>query len=101
MNAVRYHLQLNSHRTTISLDKILSDLIAIKLGAKPGTKEAHSIVRNQLAQFISHDRGRAGHGLGRYLTEHAVLFVSDKILSDKYWEHWTEEYEKAEKLRLK
>jgi hypothetical protein len=75
--------------------------MAIKLGEKPETKEAHSIVRNQLAQFISNDLVRAGYGLGRYLTEQAALFISDKILSDKYWEHWTEEYEKAEKIRLK
>ncbi len=75
--------------------------MAIKLGTQPGTKDAHSIVRNQLDQFISHDRGRAGYGLGPYLTERAILFISDKILSEKYWEHWTEEYEKTEKKQPK
>jgi len=88
---VRYHLQLSEHRTTISLDKIISDLMAIKLGQKPGTKEAHQAIRKQLDTYIERDRGRSGHGLGRYVTEQAVLFISDKMLSNKYWEHWESE----------
>lgn len=91
MKTVRYHLQLSEHRTIISLDKIVSDLMAIKLGTKPETKEAHQAVRNQLDKFIEGDRGRAGRRLGRYITEHSVLFISDKMLSDKYWEHWEAE----------
>ena len=94
MSVVRYHIQLDSHRTSISLDKIVSDLVAIKLGEKPGTKEAHSVVRAQLEKFIAHDRGRAGRQLGRYITEQAVLLISDKILSEKLWQYWEEEYEK-------
>jgi hypothetical protein len=49
---VRYHLQLSEHRTTISLDKIISDLMAIKLEITPRTKEAHIAVRKQLESFI-------------------------------------------------
>ncbi|HHS8262910.1 TPA: hypothetical protein ACTUT5_003912 [Legionella anisa] len=96
MKTVRYHIQLDSHRTTISLDKIVSDLMAIKLKTKPGTKDAHSAVRLQLEQFIAHDLGRAGFRLGRYITEQAVLFISDNILSEKYLANWLEDIEKAE-----
>jgi hypothetical protein len=66
------------------VQKIVSDLLAIKLGTKPNSKEAHSAVRKQLDQFIAHDRGRAGHRLGCYVTEQSVLLISDKILSEKY-----------------
>ena len=45
MNIIRYHIQLNSHRTSVSIDTIISDLMAIKLNKTPGTKEAHSAVR--------------------------------------------------------
>ena len=83
---VRYHIQLQEHRTTISMDKIVSDLLAIKLGEKPDTKEAHSAVRKQLDKFIAHDRGRGGYQLGRYVTEQSVLLISDKMVSEKYWD---------------
>ena len=92
---VRYHLQLSEHRTTISLDKIISDLMAIKLEATPRTKEAHITVRKQLESFIAHDLGRSGRGLGEYLTEKSVLFIADKIISNKYDGWWNEQYDKG------
>ena len=92
---VRYHLNLSNHRTTISLDKIISDLIAIKLGFTPRTTEAHSAVRKHLESFIAHDLGRSGRGLGEYLTEKSVLFIADKIISNKYGDWWNEQYEKG------
>lgn len=88
MSKVRYHVQLNSHRTTVSLDGIIAELMAIKLNTKPGTTFAHAAVRKQIDAFIERDRGRPGYGLARYVTEQAVLFISDKLLSDKYWQHW-------------
>lgn len=91
MKTIRYHIQLNSHRTTISLDNIVSDLMAIKLNTKPGTKEAHSTVRKQLEAFVAHDLGRAGFRLGHYITEQAVLFITDNILSEQFWKYIMEE----------
>jgi hypothetical protein len=92
---VRYHLQLLEGRTTISLDKIISDLMAIKLGNVPRTKEAHMAVRKQLESFIAHDLGRSGRGLGEYITEKSVLFITDKIISEKHGEWWNEQYDKG------
>ncbi len=95
MTSKRYHLQLDTHRTTISMDKIISDLMAIKLEMTLGTKEAHMAVRKQLESFIAHDLGRGGRGLGEYIAEKAILFISDNILSEKYWEHWNKQYDKG------
>ena len=92
---VRYHLQLSEHRTTISLDKIISDLMAVKLETTPRTKEAHKAVRKQLESFIAHDLGRSGRGLGEYLTEKSVLFIADKIISEKHGEWWNDQYDKG------
>lgn len=83
-NIVRYHLQLRDYRTTVSMDKIISDLLAIKLGKTPNTEEAHMAIRKQLDQFIAHDRSRKGRQLGRYVTDQAILMISDNILSEKY-----------------
>ncbi len=64
--------------------------MAIKLGSSPRTKEAHMAVRKQLESFIAHDLGRSGRGLGEYITEKSVLFITDKIISNKYDEWWFE-----------
>lgn len=91
MSKVRYHVQLNSHRTTVSLDKIISELMAIKLDTKPGTATAHTAVRQKIDEFIERDRGRPGYGLARYITEQAVLFIADTMLSEQYWSYWINE----------
>ena len=91
MTTVRYHIQLAKHRTTVSLDKIVSDLMAIKLKAKPGTPEAHQVVRKQLEKFIEHDRGRPGQQLSLYITKEAILFLVDKRLSEKYLDYYIDE----------
>jgi hypothetical protein len=88
MSKVRYHVQLDSHRTTVSLDKILSEFMAIKLSVKPGTAAAHAAVRQKIDEFIERDRGRSGYGLARYVTEQAVLFIADTMLSEQYWRLW-------------
>jgi len=89
-SVIRYHITLNSHKTTISLDKIVSHLMAIKLGATPRTRQWHSVVRKQLELFVAHDLGRSGRGLSRYINEQSILFIADTILSEKYWECWEE-----------
>jgi hypothetical protein len=91
MSKIRYHVQLNSHRTTVSLDNIISELMAIKLNTKPGTATAHAAVRQKIDEFIEQDRGRPGYGLARYVTEQAVLFLADKMLSEQYWSYRLEE----------
>jgi hypothetical protein len=87
-STTRYHIQLNNHRTTVSLDKMISDLIAIKLGKIPGTKQAHSSVRQQLEQFISEDEYNRGKDMAHY-----VLYKirKDDILSEQYLDHWDQQ----------
>jgi hypothetical protein len=84
MKNIRYHIQLEKQRTTISLDNIVSSLLSLKLGFKPGTSEAHVAVRHKLEEYIAHDRGRSGKLLGRYITEQAILDLVDNMLSKKY-----------------
>lgn len=53
----RYHIQLNNRRTTITLDTVLSELLAIKLGYSPDDKRAHSAVRDWLEPMIIENMG--------------------------------------------
>jgi len=92
MKMLRYHIQLNKHRTTVMLDQIIAELLAIKLNKKPGTKEAHLAVRKQLNKFLPDDPDMLGIGLGKFLTRKAVLFISDATLTDKYWQFYFNEH---------
>lgn len=91
--SIRYHIQLDSHRTTVSLDKIISDMIAIKLGETPDTKQAYRAVRQQLEQFISSDsdKGSASYMLYKIRKE-AILFITDTMLSEKYFDNWERQH---------
>jgi len=93
MRTVRYHIQLSKHRTTVSVDKIVSDLLAIKLKEEPGTPEAHQAVRKRLEEFIAHDRDRSGEQLSQYITERAIMDLVDKRLSDQYVDYLIDEEE--------
>jgi hypothetical protein len=44
----KFHVHLGELRTTVSLDKILSELLAIKLGVAPDAPEARATVRKWL-----------------------------------------------------
>lgn len=97
-NLIRYHIQLKNHRTTVSLDKIISDLMAIKLGETPGTKQAHSAVRQQLERSVSDNdnTGLVSYALYKIRKE-AILFIADTVLSEKYLDNW-DQYQKNEPL---
>ena len=43
-----YHVTPGDHRTTVSIDNILSELLALKLGYDPDAPEAHAAVRQWL-----------------------------------------------------
>ena len=91
-NSTCYHIQLKSHRTTVSLDKIISDLIAIKLEKIPGTKEAHRAVRQQLEELISTDIDKESANYILYkIRKEAILFITDKMLSEKYFNNWEQQ----------
>ena len=57
----RFHIQFARHRTTVSVDKILSAMLAIKLGQEPETPAANRAVwewlQERLPDKVGNDRG--------------------------------------------
>lgn len=94
---VRYHIQLKSHRTTVSVDTILSELLAVNLGKKPGTPEAHRAVKLRLQEVTEQDKGRRGRYLSCLLTKNIILDLIDKKLSVKYGEYFDRWFKKWHK----
>jgi hypothetical protein len=81
---MRYHLTLGDKRTTVSLDTLLADLLALRLGACPQSPQARRTVRAWLQQQLdqTYDPGRVR--VSRWLTHEALLFLVDEQLSETY-----------------
>ena len=90
----RYHLSLGHKRTTVSLDNILSELLAIRLGLCPQSAQAHGAVRLWLQQQLdqANDPGRIR--VSQWLREQAILFLVDNKLSNTYLD-WFLEHQQA------
>jgi len=96
MNTIRYHLTTFKKRTTISMDTIISELIAIKLGFNFASKDTHTAVRKQLEKLILpyHDPKSPyynlypiNYRLTRFITKQAILWLVGEELTDKYYEY--------------
>jgi hypothetical protein len=68
-------------------------MIAIKLGEIPGTKQAHSAVRQQLEQCVSVGSNKESASYILYkIRKEAILLIADTILSEKYLDHWEQQH---------
>lgn len=85
----RYHITFGEKRTTITVDTILSEMMAIYLQQTPGTEAAHRAVRlwlqDTLVSRLGEYEGRndASQFARRYLIE----AIADNKISKK-WEEW-------------
>ena len=93
---IRYHLTIPKKRTTISIDEIISDLIAIKLGFTSVSKDMHTAVRKQLEKLILpyhdpkspyYDPYHVNYKLTRFVTKHAILWLAGEEVTDQYYEY--------------
>ena len=80
----RYHLTLGPKRTTVSLDPLVSDLLAIRLDCVPQSPQAHGRVRTWLQQRLDQDNDPGRIGVSQWLREQAILFLVDTQLSTTY-----------------
>ena len=90
----RFHITFVEKRTTITVDSILSEMMAIHFHQKPGTEEAHRAVRLFLQDtLVSHlgsyeGRNDASQHARRYLIE----AIADNKISKK-WVNWKYEFD--------
>ena len=78
---------IKNMRTTVCVDKILSQLLALKLGSAPETPEAHAAIRSFLQAKLNEGRARdpGETRISGWLHEQIVLEVVDNKLSKQYW----------------
>lgn len=85
----RYHIQFNNRRTTITVDSIISELLAVKLGISPDNPDAHSMVRDWLEKTLHDKLGEnvpGGNHISQYARFYAIEELAKKRLMDKVWD---------------
>ena len=93
-----YHVRLGTRRTTVSLDKIISTLLSLKLGCDPKTEDAHSAVRAYLQDQLDHTNDPDRTSVSQWLREEVLLDLVDKKLATTYW-RWFDDLHLGKKRR--
>ena len=85
----RYHIQFQGRRTTITVDNIISELLAVKLGVPTDAPDAHSLVREWLENTLHEKLGQnvpGGNRISQYARVYAIEAVADKNLMESVWD---------------
>ena len=102
-STTRYQLTILNKRTTIPINEIISDLIAIKLGFSSVTKDTHVAVRKQIEKLIlpyydpkspCYNLYCINNKLTQVITNEAILWLAEKELTRKYYEYKIKGYGK-------
>ena len=85
----RYHICFKGRRTTITVDNIISELLAVKLGMLPDAPEAHAQVRDWLEVTLHDKLGEnvpGGSRISQYARVYAIEALADKKLMGQVWD---------------
>ena len=80
----RYHVRLGKRRTTVSLDKIVSEYLSLHLGTMPGTLEAHGTVRAWLQNQLDRNNDPRRSGVSQWLLGEALEAMVTPALRSNY-----------------
>ena len=82
---VRFHVSFGDCRTTITVDRILFELMAIKLKYQPDDEYAHSAVREWIQETaVSHLGERRGRkSATQFVRRYLIGAIADKRLTSK------------------
>ncbi len=86
---IKFHISFSGQRTTISVDRLLFELVVLRLKVRPDDEYAHSTVQEWLQDTMVSKLGdqpgrkNASQWARRYLIEE----IADKRLYNR-WEDW-------------
>jgi hypothetical protein len=89
MEQDRYHVVLGKKSTTVTVDKTLCDLLALKLGHDPRSDDARAAIRAYLQEKLDDKNDPRQTSVSQWLRQEVLLDLVDKKLSGKYW-RWFE-----------
>ena len=85
----RYHIQFKNRRTTITVDRIISELLTVKLGLRLDAPDAHTQVRMWFEKTLHEKLGENVPGSNRISQDarhYAIEALADKTLMNKVWD---------------
>jgi hypothetical protein len=85
MDQDRYHVVLGKKSTTVTVDTLISDLLALKLGYDPKSEDARAAVRGYLQEKLDETNDPGRTSVSQWLRQEVLLDLVEKKLSDKYW----------------
>jgi hypothetical protein len=80
----RYHVRLGKRRTTVTMDTIVSEYLALYLRVEPGSTEAHSAVRGWLQERLDESNDPGRFRVSQWLLGQAVEAVARPSLVETY-----------------
>ncbi len=78
----RFHIQFADHRTTVTVDTMLSAMLAIKLGFEPETPDGNRAVREWLQERLPSKVG-TDKGIGKRASQNAQRLIVEAIADTK------------------
>ena len=78
----RFHIQFANHRTTVTVDTMLSAMLAIKLGFEPETPDGNRAVREWLQARLP-DKVGTDKGIGTRASQNAQRLIVEAIADPK------------------
>ncbi len=83
----RFHVRLGDKRTTVSIDRTLVELMALKLGEQPYSEEAHQAIRLWLQDRLDEANDPGRYKVSQWLQSEIIHALADKKVSNLY-ERW-------------
>jgi hypothetical protein len=82
----RYHILKGEKRTTITVDTIISNLMALKLGYTPETTKAYSAVQKWIQKKFDEYNDPKRIFVSQWIREKAIFELLDTKISNRYWD---------------
>ena len=78
----RYHVEVHGRLTTVSMDNLLSEYLALRLDQRPyDEKTAHTLVRRWIQEVLNRSIA-PDTNVSQYIRDCALDFIADEKLKD-------------------
>ncbi len=81
-----YHISIKGKRSTISIDIVLDDLLAIKMARYPRSKEHHQEQREIIQRWIDSDPGKYETNPSQEIRRKLMELLAGADVSERYWD---------------
>ena len=81
---MRIHIKLGDRETTVNMESPLCDLVALKLGELPHTREGKTAVKKWAQKLLDEANDPDRVRVSQWLQAQAIFLIADKMLSERY-----------------